>query len=446
VPKRREVENNGYTLTTKRVDYILSKLSPIPPEWIKEEDASNKEGEIEPILCTDYKKLITAWRKALLWTTGLDRALAVMLASIVSTKSVGDQLWVKIIGPPACGKSTLCEAISVARKYIYAKSTIRGFHSGFKTEGGEDNSLIPKIRDKTLVIKDGDTLLQAPNLSQILSEARDIYDRVGRTHYRNKVSNDYTNINMTLILSGTSSLRAIDSSELGERFLDCVIMEGIDDELEDEILLRVAHRANRNLSLESDGKPETQYDAELCEAMKLTGGYVVYLRENAADILAGVEIQEKELKECIILGKFVAYMRARPSKIQKETAERELAARLVSQHIRLGKCLAAVMNKTRLDSAVMERVTSVAMDTCRGQTLEIVGEIYKENSGLRALALATGYTEGQTRGMLRFLSRIGVVEKCIETTKEGVRKHPYWKLTNTLNSLYESIFLKRSNT
>ena len=146
----------------------------------------------------------SAWRKALKWTDGLDCALSVMLASVTSTMQVGDQLWVKIIGPASCGKSTLCEALSVNDKYILAKSTIRGFHSGYKSDrdGTEDNSLIVQVRNKTLITKDGDTILQSPNLGQILSDARDLYDCTTRSHYKNKMGKDYVGVRMTWILCG----------------------------------------------------------------------------------------------------------------------------------------------------------------------------------------------------------------------------------------------------
>src|SRR5690606_14950694 len=125
---------------------------------------------------------------------------------------------------------------------------------GVDDGSGEDYSLISKLGGKTLVVKDGDTLLQSPNLGQILSEARDLYDTVSRSSYRTKQGGrDYQGVRMTFILCGTSSLRKIDSSELGERFLDCVIMEGIDNDLEDEILWRVANRVERNMGVEADG-------------------------------------------------------------------------------------------------------------------------------------------------------------------------------------------------
>ena len=256
---------------------LLARLHPVPLAWLTRKangQTASDGGALLTLPCTHYRDMIGSWRKALKWTDGLDHALSVMLASITSTKSIGDQLWIKVIGPAACGKSTLCEALSVSQEYVFAKSTIRGFHSGYVGENnkaGQDHSLIPLIRDKTLVTKDGDTLLQSPNLNQILSEARDLYDGTSRTHYRNATSRDYSGIRMTWILCGTSSLRAIDSSELGERFLDCVIMDTIDNQMEDEILWRVVNRAQRNVCIESDGEAASQYARELALAMQLTG-------------------------------------------------------------------------------------------------------------------------------------------------------------------------------
>ena len=416
----------------------------------KQPPKPDKNASLDPVECRSWFLLVTAWRKALKWTPGLDRALSVMLASITSTKSVGDQLWVRIISPPASGKSTLCEALSVNRKYVVAKSTIRGFHSGFKTDrdGEEDNSLLSQLYGKTLITKDGDTLLQAPNKSQILAEARDVYDGTSRTHYRNKMSKDYQGARLTWILCGTNSLRQLDSSELGERFLDCVIMESIDEDLEDEILWRVANRTESNMSLESDGKAETQYDPELAQAMQLTGGYVGWLRENAKGQLSQVTASEAALRECIALGKFVAFMRARPSERQGETAEREFASRLTSQMIRLAKCLAVVLNREAVDDEVLDRVRQVALDTARGRVLSLVRVLHKNGiKGLqaRALAICTGEGEDSERGLLKFLRKIGVVESFAPQKRIGVSSSPRWRLTPRLVRLYNRIINEQEN-
>src|SRR5690606_15491100 len=106
------------------------------------------------------------------------------------------------------------------------------------------------------------------------------------------------------------------------------IMDGIDDDLEDEILWRVANRAERNAAIESNGEAEKQQSPEMTLVKQLTGGYVCHLRENAQDILSTIIMDDDAKRLCTRLGKFVAYMRARPSKRQDETAEREFAARL----------------------------------------------------------------------------------------------------------------------
>jgi hypothetical protein len=334
----------------------------------------------------------------------------------------------------------LAEAIAVAKEHIIAKSTIRGLHSGFREDGseGEDNSLLAMVGGKTLVIKDGDTLLQSPNLPQILSEFRDVYDCTSRTHYRNKMSKDYEGIRMTVILCGTNSLRTIDSSELGERFLDCVLMDKINDEFEDEVLERVAYQADRNLAMESNGQSSSHYAPELLEAMQLTGGYVMHLRENANELLSSTDYPDWAKYLTTRLAKFIAHMRARPSTRQDESADREFASRLVSQLIRLAKCLAIVCNKKSVDVAIMQRVRQVALDTSRGQTLDIVAYLADNPEGLesRTLSIYTSRPEEQTRKMLRFLKLIHVVE-VFTTEVKGLRSKQRWRLTKRMTKLYQ---------
>ena len=433
----------------ERLKQLFGLVVDVPDAWLtgatKDANGQQKASSIECVQCETYAELHESWTKAMRWTDGLDNALAVMLASVTSTMAVGDQLWVKIIGPASCGKSTLCEAVSVNQKYVLAKSTIRGFHSGFG-DGEQDHSLLSQVAGKTLVTKDGDTLLQSPNLGQVLSEARDVYDTTSRTSYRNKSSRDYSGIRMTWLLCGTSSLRSIDSSELGERFLDCVIMDGIDDDLEDEILMRVATRSEKNLSFETDGTVETQQDPEMTRVMQLTGGYVDFLRENANEMLASINFSDEALRQCARLGKFVAYVRARPSKLQEEDAEREFAARLVSQLIRLSKCLAVVYNKPTVDQEVLRITRKVALDTSRGQTYDMMEAMYDEGEDGIEPAMLVKIVNGrdsEIRKLLRFLRRIGAVETFEKKVKakghKGVIKKIRWRLTKYMEKLFQEI-------
>lgn len=436
----------------ERMEWLFESLVPVPKEWLTHKRVAGKAGttkntEVEPLECANYDILVDAWRKTVKWTDGMDCALSCMLASIISTKFLGDQLWLKVLGPPSCGKTTLVEGLAANKKYVFSKSTISGFHSGYGGDPKQDNSLLKLVNDKTLATKDGDTLLKAPNLGKILAEARDIYDRVSRSQYLNKMGKDYEGLNMTWILCGTASLKSIDDSELGERFLDCVVMDEIDEDLEDEVGWMAANRADQDIEIESNGSVEGRYSPDRLQAHRLSSGYINYLRENAQDILRNIKNPDWAKRTCMKLGKFVAFMRARPSKSQEETSEREFSARLVSQHVRLSKCLAAVMNKQTIDNDVMQRVIKVALDTARGIGLEMVKKLHnhgEEGCSIHALEMYTGFTMSQVTRQLRFYKRVGAVESFTarwKVKKTGqIRTAPRWRLSRMMYRLYENVY------
>jgi ribosomal protein L37AE/L43A len=430
------------------LEELLKRVKPVPADWIPGRGASTvKAGgtRVRSLKCTEWEALQNSWRRAMKWTEGLDRALSVMLASVASTNLPGDQLWIKIIGPASCGKSTLAEALAINQTHVVAKSVIRGFHSGFQVDraGKEDSSLLAQLKDKTLVTKDGDTLLQSPNLGQILAEARDIYDRTSRTHYRNKMGRDYIDIDMTWILLGTNSLKLIDQSELGERFLDCVIMEGVRDDLEDEILDRVAAKVLSNLTAGRDTRSSSGISPTELEARQLTGGYIDFLRGSAPTLLQQVTIPDSSLWWCKRLAKFVAHMRARPSKKQAEIVEREFASRLLGQLMRLGLCLAVVLNKKEVDREVMRRVQQTAVDTSRGVVLSIAHQLYEagdKGHEVKPLSLIVNQTEEEVRKNLRFLRDIGATLP-FQVKTGGYLGKPRWKLTEGMTTLYSDVIV-----
>lgn len=401
--------------------------------------------QLDQTSCFSYKELVNCWRKAMKWTDGLDHALSIMLSCIASTRLLGDQLWFMVISPPSTGKSTLCEALSANKDYVIAKSTIRGFHSGYKTDadGEEDNSLIPSIKDKTLIVKDADSLLTAPNKEQILGEARDLYDCTSRAHYRSGISREYVGIRMTMLLCGTAALRGADMSELGARFLVCVIMDHIDEELEHEVGWRVVNRADMMMAFESDGQLESHQSPEMTRVMQMTSGYVTHLRENVLDMMSLVEVSDKAKEFCVHLGKFVSYMRARPSKKQDEAVEREFSARLISQLYRATKCLAVVLNKATLDDPeVMSRIRKVAIDTAQGQTYQFALMLYeagKAGRDIKWLSLNADRSIMKINEMLRFLRQIKVVER-FQVEVRGIKGTKVkYRLTETLQSLFREV-------
>jgi adenylate kinase family enzyme len=381
--------------------------------------------------CEEYSELVGSWKKAMKWSEGLDSALIVMLASSMSTQFVGEQLWIKVLGPPSSGKTTLMEGLATATEWYLSKDTIRGFHSGWKQEDDKDVSLAHMAKGKTLGIKDGDTLLKAPNLKQILAEGRALYDKVSRTNYRNDVNREYVGHRMTWHLAGTASLREIDDSELGARFLDVVVMDKIEEEFENEVGKRAARQEARNMLHLSNGKPEAQHPEELANSMALSGGYLDFLRTNALEIAKEIQVSDECYDRCEAFGKFTAFMRARQS--SEEGDGREFSPRLIKQYTRLAISVAAVLNKSKVDGEAMHHVHRVTMHTSRGPTLDLVGVLDNLPQGMEVRGLATlMYTSDEKlRTQLKFLRKIGVVETDVNRKR--------WRVTPKISKMYKEV-------
>ncbi len=425
-----------------RLSLLVRMVRPVPTQWLTSALAGQQRlsipmgGNEQPNTlkiqtCEDYSELVRAWQDAAEWSPGLNSALIIMLASAMSTQFVGEQLWFKIIGPASTYKTSLMEGLATARQWYFSRDTIRGFHSGMKSDNANDVPLADLVMGKTLGTKDGDTLLKAPNLQQILSEARALYDRVSRTNYRNFVNREYMGHRMTWHLAGTNAIREIDDSELGARFLDVVIMDGITDEFEDRVNRRAARQEALNMTLISDGKPETQHPEYLAKAMALSGGYLDFLRTNALELTKAINVKDLYLDRCSHFGKFIAYMRARPTR--NESVEREFSPRLVKQLTRLMMGVTATLCKTSIDDEVMAQVHKVMLDTSKGFTLDLVTYLAPKRQGMEARGIATLFSmhEDKLWKYLRFLKRIGVLETDVN--------HKRWRVTPKLWKLSEEI-------
>lgn len=449
----RDYLQQGRTLSIRKELWanLSQKIVSVPDDWKVKQSFSTK---LTPSKCTCWKELISYWRRAMAWPDsgeGLDYGLSVMLAVVFSTSTQGEQLWVKVIAPPSSGKSVLAEACTVSKRYIKALSTLKGLYSGYRTskDSSEDNSLVPLILGKTLIIKDGDTLVKSSNFEKILSELRDLYDGAGRSHYNNQMGKDYEGARFTLIICGTEAyMDKFDRSELGERFLDCVLFETIEESLEDDIGWKVALRACDEVSVMVNGVPDSLMTEEMMVAKQKTAGYIDYLRNNALRLISKVYVSEDTLRHCQRIATFVSFMRTKQpldkGKGHPEVkAQRELSFRLINQFVRLGKCLAAVLGRKEVDRSVTDRLFKVAMDTSRGLSLEVATKLYSlGDNGIQSnsLAVILGQDPGKFRTFLKFLRKIEVVESFHhETSGRRLTNHPRWRLTKRIRKLYKSV-------
>lgn len=443
----RDLLCKGDKAIEDRYKEFAAKIEEVPESWSNGLPKEAISTNAVPQECKSYEELIAAWKKAQTWFEGLDHAFTCMLASVVSVSLPGDQIWMRIIGPPSCGKTTLVESLAVDEQNVYSLSVFRGFHSGYNSGEGKDSSLMPLVKDKTFIVKDGDTLLQAPNRAQILAEARDVYDGTSRAHYRNNVQNEYKNHRMSWLLCGTPAIRAIDSSDLGERFLDVVIMEEIDDDLEDRVMVDKARAVGRSIS--NTSRRGNMLDSNLEKAYKLTGGYVAYLRKNADSLLENIELTDDVFNRIARCAKFVAFMRSKSRHDKLDKQSREHGARLTSQLTKLALCLAAAMKKKEVDEDVLGRIRKVALNTSIGPNLEIAKFLYARENGATENAIKIhmhSYNAKRKDGVVDQVGHLTGLKFGTTTfivQKEGDGRTKVYCLSPRARKLFEDVYGKQ---
>ncbi len=451
VRDRLKEGNKDVAERVRMLETLLARVRPVPSGWVPGRNGKAAPGKvtIDLLPCNQWTILVNAWKRAVKWTEGLEYGLAAILASVASVRMPGPQLWLQVISPPSTGKTMLCDAVANNRTFVKAIGNFTGLHSGWKTDadGEEDHSLMALIRDMTLMVKDADTVLRAKNRDAVLAELRDAYDTSSAVHFKNAISRAYTNHRFTVIFAGTEALLELDAAELGARFLNVIIMREIPVELETEINRRNFFNVFRNRGVEANGKQDSHDDPAMLTVKRLTAGYVQHLRENAANLLGGID--ESNVEELCgkmdDLAQFVAFARARPSKKQDEVAVREMSSRLNAQLTKLAVCVAVVTNRTSVDDYVMRLVVRCALDTSRGRTLDIariLNTAEKDGMVLGTVSDLLGdLSEDKTRVLLKFLKRIGAVQSFKRAVVPGssVKGPPRWRLTERFARLYREV-------
>lgn len=429
----------------ERLSQLLSLVAPVPESWIEGASAKARLKEVSLLPCTSWKELRNHWRKALHWRDDLDHALAVMLAVVLSTEQQGDQLFLQVVADAGSAKTKLCDGLLSASKYCFPLEHLTGFHSGWKDGSGEDYSLLARVNGKTMITPEGDVLMSSPHFAEIMSQQRRIFDGTSGASYKNRKEDmRYVGLRTPWIIAGTPALLNMNQARLGDRFLRVIIGQPTGDEC-DTILRRAGYSAARSVEKKSNCDPSSITEAKLLEAYRRTGGYVEYLRADPESLLAGMSSRgngDEVIDECAKLAKFTAAFRARGDTSKDERHDsKELPTRLVIQFVRLAYCLAVVYNHDAPGEKELSVIRKVALDTSRGQTLEIGKRLWKEGlagSTVDSLAIAMGESPAKIRNQLQFLARIDVV-KWFRPEAKNLSKKVRWKLTPQMRELCHEV-------
>jgi hypothetical protein len=388
----------------------------------------------EDASCDTFQKALAAFQDVYYTTDDMMLGLLFILCSIYSNEVEGEQVWIRLIGPPGSGKTTLAKAVS-ASEQVVLRSTFTGLFSGWQTDDGEDHSLIPTIAGKTLIVKDADALLRQGNVEKIFSELRDFYDKDSSVQYRNGLKFDYQNERSTMILMGTHVLRRADSAFLGERFLDFELRLTPEDEK--QISSRMMRRSMDMAYDDVQSRPEVP-------VMSALKGFIAHLKKRKVTTRLDESIQTQIHTQAM----FAAKMR---SKVDRDMYGRgeitfnpvaEAPTRLIGQLIKTCVCAPVILGETTISDVTRRLLKKIVRDIIDPNSLRYRISSFISDDWISAedLQRATGATEKAVRRELEDMFALKLIRAQKYQSASTVGRHRLkFTLTDEMKNGFNAI-------
>jgi hypothetical protein len=327
-------------------------------------EEEEKKTELEPI---ELDELMKTFEQSILLTNDLRRALVVSLATCFSNDIDGDPLWMYIVGPPGAGKTMILQSFKDTQRCIFRSTvTTHSLVSGWRGDGPNDPSLVPKLKGLTLVAKDFTEVLSMPSIAQdeIFSTLRGAYDGMVQKSYGNGVFREYVDCRFSMLAGVTNAIHGSKTASLGERFLKLQLSK-IEGDAADAIV---------RAAMASVGK-----ERETEEGLRVAVARFLSKRIDPSQLAAFPDALGSRLMALVQL---VAFLRAQVERDRwsQDILYRpspEAGTRLVKQLTKLGMGVAFVLSKPTVDAEVYEIVERVAFDTAYGFNLDIVDAMMK---------------------------------------------------------------------
>jgi predicted transcriptional regulator len=348
----------------------------------------------------------------------------VALAVIIANRMEADPLWLFLVAPPSSGKTEIIRSLGDVKDVFPLSSlTPQTFASGFERKGVE-TSLLPKISDKTVVMKDFTTILTMHRdaRGEILAQLREIYDGSFAKEWGNGKSLAWSGkvgllAGVTGVIDREYALGAI----LGERFL----------------MFRVRSAPARELARRAIEQGATWEKDQRQTLRQIVAAYIDTLLPVAPPTPAPVVEAVAALAEFTAKARSPVFTDAKSSEIDL-IPEPEAPGRLAKQFTLLARALAVVRREPSVSLATYATVVQVAHDTLPA-TRQVILQAVLATEGTSAttteIAAAIGSPTSTTRRYLQELAAF----KLVTRTPEGHGKADRWTASYDLTALLDDI-------
>lgn len=316
-----------------------------------------------------YEAVYEAFRK---WLVIPDtEVIDILFGTIFANRIPGDPLWLMIVAPPGGSKTALIRTLGGAKGIIEASSLTRAsLISGFNSNG-KDPSLIPKLNDRVLVIKDFTTILSKDSVEkeEIFGILRDCYDGYCEKHLGNGVHRKYES-KFGIIAGVTPAIEreGAQGTMLGERFLRCRLTRTSSrDAREHDIILR----AIRSLGKDDIMNTELREAAAACIDVDTSEAGIPHLSPEMELRIVDLATWVSHLRGVVPRDQFTGVVHYSPMT--------EHPTRLAKQLAKLAYGISIFKDHTTVRQSTFKAIARVAMGTVPDRVECIVETMYSKS-------------------------------------------------------------------
>jgi len=421
-----------FVLTTQDIDGAKTRLF----NYFKAVSISSFDIETKNIPHSSFNEIKTEFAKTVELSTNFLNAFKLSLATVLSARLPGsDPVWLFLVGPPGCGKSTICTAFSLAMNAAIFESSLssKALVSGWSGARGTgfDPSLVPKLNDKCLVLKDFTEILSRNKIEkdEIFGVLRGAYDGTVKRTFANGTQRIYQS-KFSIVAGVTRAIYAEEMVDLGERFLR-FNMQSSSNELEKQ----------QDMALESGLKDDTcKIDVQRMIYGFMEREFKLSLL-NLRELIPEWFIQKLKRLTTLIAVLRTPVARHRFGRMQHEiiySPEPETGNRLGVQFQRLSLSL-AVMEDKEIDKEIYNLLKAIGKDTINGYVYNLISCLYKENEKLSVseLAFKVGVTQTVVYHLMNDLAALKVVDLTTIKDQTTSKSTPFYSLNTSIRNLIE---------
>lgn len=358
----------------------------------------------------------------------------IIMGTCFANRIEGDPVWTLLVAPPGGSKTEFLMTLN-GSEWIETTTSLTpaALISGIKFDEGNDPSLLIKINEKMLVIKDFTTILssQPAIRDEIFGILRDAYDGYVEKFFGTGVKKSYHS-KFGILAGVTPAIDAVAAqhSSLGERFLKFRMARYETEQTEIDKIMAAMNGVG------SEGRRRDELQNYVAAALR-------------ADIPTPLPRVSPAIQEKIMyLSMFTATIRGAVPR-DGYTGEMlcmpivEVGTRLSKQLIKLAMGIAIFHGKDEIDAEILDILKLVAWDTCPDRVANIVRAIRTamEDKGFaiaKEIISGAKISDPTWNRLQEALKLLNIVEKVDEVHIPG--QPARWVLSKKVTDLYEKAF------